>query len=134
MGRLRSRAKLSAFARDPGGLAPLNKQKAMPCDARGQELTLLLHKCLARMPQMSYGIVVKGTLTIRLDEDLARALQAEALQSGIAKGEIVRQAIQARLRPKRKASVMQRYFGVMQGPADLSTNKAYRRTWSKKRR
>ena len=29
---------------------------------------------------------------------------------------------------------MQGYFGVMRGPADLSTNKTYRRSWGGKRR
>jgi hypothetical protein len=28
--------------------------------------------------------------------------------------------------------VMSRYFGSVTGPADLSTNKSYRRTWARK--
>jgi Ribbon-helix-helix protein, copG family len=76
---------------------------------------------------------MNATLTIRISEELARALQEEARQSGLTKGEIARQAIEERLRRKGKLSVMQRHFGAMRGPADLSTNKAYRRSWNKKR-
>ena len=73
------------------------------------------------------------TLTIRLGEKLASALEDEAHQTGMTKGEIVREALEARLRRRHKLSVMRRYFGVMKGPADLGTNKEYRRTWKKKR-
>lgn len=76
---------------------------------------------------------MNATLTIRLGEDLALALQEEATKAGVSKGEIARQAIAARLRAKGKATTITRHFGVMSGPADLSTNRAYRRTWSKRR-
>lgn len=76
---------------------------------------------------------MRDTVTVRLTEELADALQREARQSGVPKGEIVRQALAARLRPSSSHSVMARHFGVMRGPADLSTNKAYRRAWAKKR-
>ena len=73
------------------------------------------------------------TLTIRLGEKLAHALHQEARQTGLAKGEIARQALEVRLQRGGKLAVMQRYFGAMRGPADLSTNKSYRRQWAKKR-
>lgn len=73
------------------------------------------------------------TLTVRLGRELADALQTEALQSGLAKGEIARQALQARLLQNGRLSVMRRYFGVTRGPSDLSINKTHRRTWNKKR-
>ena len=76
---------------------------------------------------------MRDTLTVRLSEELAEALQREARQSGVPKGEIVRQALAVRLRKDSSVSVMSRHFGVMRGPADLSTNKAYRRAWTKKR-
>jgi hypothetical protein len=72
------------------------------------------------------------TLTIRLGEKLASALQAEAEQTGLAKGEIARQALELRLKGGGKLSVMSRHFGAMRGPADLSTNKSYRKRWGKK--
>jgi hypothetical protein len=73
------------------------------------------------------------TLTVRLSDELAEALRREARQSGIPKGELVRQAITARLQKSGSLPVMSRHFGVMRGPADLSTNKTYRRAWRKKR-
>jgi hypothetical protein len=73
------------------------------------------------------------TLTIRLGEKLAHALQREARQTGLAKGEIARQALESRLQGGGKLAVMERHFGVMSGPGDLSTNKTYRRNWNKKR-
>jgi hypothetical protein len=72
-------------------------------------------------------------LTIWLGEELAEALQREARQTGLSKGEIARQAIATRLRKPGGLTVMSRHFGTMSGPADLSTNKTYRRAWSKKR-
>jgi hypothetical protein len=73
------------------------------------------------------------TLTVRLNEELAEALRREARESGLPRGEIVRQAIAARLRNAQSLPVMARHFGVMRGPADLSTNKAYRRAWTNQR-
>lgn len=83
---------------------------------------------------MCYSQAMGATFTIRLSEDLADALRRESRQSGLPQGEIVRQAITARLRGSRPASAMSRHFGVMRGPADLSTSKAYRRTWGRKTR
>lgn len=60
-------------------------------------------------------------------------MREEARQTGLAKGEIARQALEARLQRRGTLSVMQRHFGAMRGPSDLSTNKAYRRNWSEKR-
>jgi hypothetical protein len=89
--------------------------------------------CIASLPSLCYSRSVNESLTIRLGEALAHALEEEARQTGLAKGEIARQALEARLQPHGKLSVMPRHFGAMRGPSDLSTNKAYRRTWSKKR-
>jgi hypothetical protein len=74
------------------------------------------------------------TLTVRLPEELADALRREARQSGLPRGEIVRRAIATRLKETGSVSMMERHFGIMRGPADLSTNKAYRRAWTRKRR
>ena len=73
------------------------------------------------------------TLTIRLGSELAEALQREARQSGVSRGEIVRQAVAARLRRTASLPVMERHFGSVRGPSDLSTNKTYRRAWTKRR-
>lgn len=45
----------------------------------------------------------------------------------VIKGELTRQALAAHLERRGQLAVMQRHFGAMRGPADLSTNKAYRR-------
>ena len=83
---------------------------------------------------MCYIVEMNETLTIRLGEKLAYALSEEARRTGLAKGEIARQALESRLQGAGKLSAMERHFGSMSGPADLSTNKAYRRVWKKKRR
>lgn len=75
---------------------------------------------------------MRETLTIRLGDELAEALQQEARQTGLSKGEIAREAIAARLRKAGGLPVMSRHFGTMRGPGDLSTNKVYRRAWTKK--
>ena len=72
-------------------------------------------------------------MTIRLSDELGEALRREARKSGIPRGELVRQAIAARLEKNESPTVIARHFGTVRGPADLSTNKSYRRAWTKKR-
>ena len=81
---------------------------------------------------MNYSPAMNESLTIRLGTNLARALQEEARQTGLSKGELARQALAARLERRGRLAVMSRHFGAMRGPTDLSTNKAYRRTWGRK--
>ena len=81
---------------------------------------------------MGYNPAMNESLTIRLGTDLARALQEEAQQTGLSKGEVARQALAARLKHRGRLAVMSRHFGAMRGPTDLSANKAYRRTWGRK--
>ena len=76
---------------------------------------------------------MRDTLTVRLDDELAAALRREAKESGLPRGAIVRLAVAAHLSRSGGPSVMSTHFGTMRGPADLSTNKAYRRTWARKR-
>jgi hypothetical protein len=75
---------------------------------------------------------VNESLTIRLGARLAQALHEESRQTGLAKGEIARQALEARFRGSSKLTVMRRYFGTVRGAADLSWNKAHRQTWGKR--
>lgn len=76
---------------------------------------------------------LNATLSIRLDENLARALSVEAESTGLTKGAIARQALESRLQRGGKLTVMKRYMGIMRGPSDLGTNKKYRRQWNKTR-
>jgi predicted transcriptional regulator len=66
-----------------------------------------------------------GMLSVRVDEALLAALEDEARRTSRSKGEIVRQALQARLafRPRSARASLARYAGVIAGPRDLSTNK-----------
>lgn len=77
---------------------------------------------------------MNDSLTIRLGQRLAQALDEEAEQTGLAKGEIARQALELRLQRSGTLSVMRRHFGSISGPSDLSTNKSYRKQWGKKPR
>jgi hypothetical protein len=72
------------------------------------------------------------TLTIRMDAALAEALQDEAEETGVSKGEIARQALEKRFRKGKRIMVMKKYFGSTDGAHDLSSNKAHRKTWGKK--
>jgi hypothetical protein len=76
--------------------------------------------------------LMNESLSLRLGDKLARALNEEARETGLPKGEIVRQALEARLQAAGKLPVMRRYFGLIRGPSDLSTNKAYRRKWNQR--
>ena len=68
-----------------------------------------------------------NALTIRLDPKLAEALEEEAKRSGASKGEIVREAIRDRLASTRRSALeaLDDLDGIVQGPRDLSTNKAH---------
>ena len=85
------------------------------------------------MSSMCYVSPMGDTLTIRLGDPLADALERDATQTGLSKGEIIRQALEARLRQGGALPVMTRHFASVAGPADLSANKAYRRTWKRAR-
>lgn len=85
------------------------------------------------MTLVCYVSPMGDTLTIRLGEPLAEALEQEAGRTGLSKGEIIRQALETRLRQGGALRVMGRHFGSMAGPADLSANRAYRRTWKRNR-
>lgn len=73
------------------------------------------------------------TLTVRLGERLANALREQARQTGLTQGEIARRALESHLHRGDRLTIMRQHFGTMKGPSDLSTNKAYRRSWKKGR-
>jgi hypothetical protein len=76
---------------------------------------------------------MRSTLTVRRPEDLADALGRAARESGVAKGDIVRQAVTASDQGCRSVGDVAPLW-LDARPADFSTNKAYRRAWAKKRR
>jgi predicted transcriptional regulator len=70
---------------------------------------------------------VAHVLTVRLDGETAKALEAEAKRTGASKGEVVRSAIRDRLVSTRSSALdaLRDLDGIVDGPADLSTNKRY---------
>ncbi len=75
-------------------------------------------------------ISVSKTLTIRLSDELVGALRREARRCGIPTSELARRIIAERLHKTGSSPVIAKYFGVIRGPADLSTNRSYRRAWT----
>jgi predicted transcriptional regulator len=75
-------------------------------------------------------------LTIRLDPELARALDDEARRTGASKGEVVRAAIRERLASKRASALdaLRDLDGIVDGPRDLSTNKKHLASLGHRRR
>ena len=67
------------------------------------------------------------TLTIRLEDDVAEALELEARRTNRSKGRIVRDALKqhALKGPPNALQALKKYAGIIEGPADLSTNKKY---------
>lgn len=77
---------------------------------------------------------MSDALTIQLSKRLADALQAEAKDTGIPEVEILRQALETRLKQERSQgkSSIERFAGILQGPPDLSTNKEYKKRWGRR--
>jgi predicted transcriptional regulator len=79
---------------------------------------------------------MSNVLTIRLEPALARALEAEAKRSGSSRGELVRAAIRDKLARARPSALdaLSDLDGIIDGPADLSTNKRHLATLGRRRR
>jgi len=67
------------------------------------------------------------TLTVRLEDDVADALEIEARRTNHSKGRIVRDALKEHLRKGHWSALeaFKKYAGIIEGPADLSTNRKY---------
>jgi predicted transcriptional regulator len=76
------------------------------------------------MSFLCYTSRVTQTLTIRLDEPTARRLERESRATRKSKGELVREALEERF-TRRRGSALLKYAGLMEGPADLSTNRKH---------
>jgi metal-responsive CopG/Arc/MetJ family transcriptional regulator len=79
---------------------------------------------------------MKTALSIRLDASLVRQLDKRAAQAKISRSELIRSALRNALSERRGSvdDALARYSGVMEGPADLSTNKKYLATPESTRR
>jgi predicted DNA-binding protein len=85
---------------------------------------------------MCYKYAMGETLTIRLDETTAKALEKEAWRTNRTKGQIVREALSAHLQGTSDSALdaLAKYIGTIQKPADLSTNKRHLEGFGKPRR
>ncbi len=85
---------------------------------------------------VSYTGLVSNVLTVRLDPKLDAALEQEAKRAGSTKGEIVRDAIRERLSHARSSALdaLRDLEGIVDGPADLSTNKRHLASLGRRRR
>ncbi len=75
---------------------------------------------------------VSQTLSIRLPDTLREKLEADAQSTGQSKSQIVLGELERRYAGRGDGQGIMRLAGIMRGPADLSTNKAYRRAWGKR--
>jgi hypothetical protein len=91
-----------------------------------------MERRVASLSKLSYTGDMSETLTIRLGEDLAQALEDEASRTGLSKAEIVREGLERRLENHRLKGSIEKYFGIIEGPPDLSSNKKYLKTWGLK--
>ena len=73
------------------------------------------------------------TLSIRLDDELLAALDHEARRTGMSRNRLIRDAVVLRLGRAPGLGPLREVVGLIQGPADLSTNRAYRRAWKRPR-
>src|SRR5262245_4919438 len=76
------------------------------------------------------------TLTVRLEDDVAEALEREARRTNRSKGRVVRDALKDHLNKGRRSALeaLKKYAGIIEGPEDLSTNKKYLAGLGKPRR
>lgn len=90
---------------------------------------LCYHQCVTKTN-------MSKTLTLRLEDDVAEALEGEARRTNRSKGRIVRDALKDHLRRERPSALeaLKKYAGIIEGPEDLSTNKKYLAGFGKARR
>lgn len=76
------------------------------------------------------------TLTIRLEQTIAKALEEEAERTNRSKGHVVRQALTEHLLRTRSSAldVLGKYAGAIDGPADLAMNKKYLASLGRRRK
>lgn len=76
------------------------------------------------------------SLTIRLDDELAEALETKAQKANRSRGQIVREALAEHLSDVKPSALqaLDKYAGRMRGPKDLSTHKKHLAGMGRKRR
>jgi len=70
---------------------------------------------------------MSNTLTVRLPEELLQRLRDKSRRTGLPMGQMVRQSLEASLKPEPNQA-WRKYVGIFKdGPPDLSTRKGYSR-------
>ncbi len=64
------------------------------------------------------------TISVRLDDDLARWLEESAASAGVSQGKVVRDQLELAKSRSKRGSFM-RLAGALKGPKDLSTRKGF---------
>jgi metal-responsive CopG/Arc/MetJ family transcriptional regulator len=79
---------------------------------------------------------VETVLSIRLDRDLVRLLDEEAARAKVSRSGYVRSVLRASLRQRRANAydALAAYAGIVDGPADLSTNRKHLKGFGRKSR
>jgi predicted transcriptional regulator len=67
---------------------------------------------------------VSHTITVRLDDDLARWLEETAAKTGVAQGKIIRDQLE-QAKALAKSKPFMRLAGTVKGPRDLSRRKGF---------
>jgi len=68
------------------------------------------------------------TLTIRIQDELARWLAETARATGVPQGRIVREQLEQAREQQKKSRGFMRLAGCVRGPQDLSTRKGFARS------
>jgi len=79
---------------------------------------------------------METVLSIRLDSELVRLLDEEAARANVSRSGYVRDVLRASLRQRRASAydALAAYAGIVDGPADLSTNPKHLKGFGRKPR
>jgi metal-responsive CopG/Arc/MetJ family transcriptional regulator len=79
---------------------------------------------------------METVLSIRLDSELVRLLDEEAARAKVSRSGYVRDVLRASLRQRRTSAydALAAYAGIIDGPADLSTNPKHLKGFGRKPR
>jgi len=85
---------------------------------------------------MHYIFGMAQSISIRLNDELAEALDEQSRRANRSRGQIVRDALAEHLAGGKSTALgaLGKYTGTMRGPKDLSTNKKHLAGMGRKRR
>ena len=79
---------------------------------------------------------METVLSIRLDSDLMRLIDEEAARAKVSRSGYIRNVLRGSFRQQRQSAydALARYAGIVDGPADLSTNRKHLKGMGRKTR